>query len=282
MRNKTRREHEKRIKAIETCLLSLAGNSRSSPQAGKQDAATGYELAVASLAELIHHTAFRDDAGDLVPLTEIAIHALRAEPPNFVLATDLITEIEGRLFMRSEIMRYPFLTRWKLKASTQRVSTVDIVINALPLSFGMFILVIVGLLALKLFLEKCPLVEKFGWESANAFISGAYVIATVWGFFGGLASVMLRRVTTERLRMNQLRGLYYTTIYKPWLGSMFAVIVYFGVTANIIPITTLHKGSVGEMYLWAILGFAAGFGERIVPDLVTKLEGAVSSSASSK
>jgi hypothetical protein len=59
---------EKRIKAIETCLLSLAGSSKSSAQAGKQDAATGYELAVASLAELIHHTPFRDDAGDLVPL----------------------------------------------------------------------------------------------------------------------------------------------------------------------------------------------------------------------
>jgi hypothetical protein len=82
--------------------------------------------------------------------------------------------------------------------------------------------------------------------------------------------------------MNQLRGLYYTTIYKPWLGSMFAVIGYFGVTANIIPITTLPKGSVAEMCLWAILGFAAGFGERIVPDLVTKLEGAINSSASGK
>lgn len=64
-----------------------------------------------------------------MPLAEIAIHALRAEPPNLVLATDLMTEIEGRLFMRSESMRYPFLPRWKLMASTQRVSSVDIVIN---------------------------------------------------------------------------------------------------------------------------------------------------------
>jgi hypothetical protein len=63
--------------------------------------------------------------------------------------------------------------------------------------------------------------------------------------------------------MNQLRGLYYTTIYKPWLGSMSAVIVYFGASANIIPITTLPKGSVVRMCLWAILSFAAGFGERI-------------------
>jgi hypothetical protein len=272
---------EKRKKRIETCLLSLAGRSKSPAEPGNQDAAKEYELAVASLAELIHHTAFREDSGDLVPLTETAIHALHAEPANLGLATDLITEIEGRLFMRSEIMRYPFLSRWKLKASTQRVSTVDIVINALPLSFGMFILVTLGVLALKLFLKKCPLTETFGWESANAFVSAAYIIATAWGFLGGLASLMLRSLTAERLRMNQLRGLYYTTLYKPWLGSMFAVIVYFGITAKIIPIA-LPEGSVAAMYFWAILGFAAGFGERIVPDLVTKLEGTISSSTGGK
>ena len=272
---------EERKKSIETCLLSLAGRAKSSDEAGNQDAAKECESAVASLAELIHHRAFCENADNLLPLTDIAIHALRAEPANLVLATDLITEIEGRLFMRSEIMRYPFLPRWKLKASTQRVSTVDIEINAVPLSFGMFILVTLALLALKLFLAKCPLVQKFEWESANAFVSAGYIIATVWGFFGGLASVMLRSLTAERLRMDQLRGLYYTTLYKPWLGSMFAVIVYFGITAKVVPIA-LPEGNVAEMYFWAILGFAAGFGERIVPDLVTKLEGTISSSTGGK
>jgi hypothetical protein len=145
----------------------------------------------------------------------------------------------------------------------------------------MFILVLLGLLALKLFLEKCPWVEKFGWESANVLVSAGYIIATVWRFFGGLASVMLRSVTSERLRMNQLRGLYYTTLYEPWLGSMFAVIVYFGITAKIVPIA-MPEASVGKMCLWGILGFAAGFGERIVPDLVTNLAGSISSSTSGK
>jgi hypothetical protein len=62
---------------------------------------------------------------------------------------------------------------------------------------------------------------------------------------------MLRSVTAERLRMNQLRELYYTTIYKPWLGSMFGVIVYFGVTANIVPIR-LPEG-IARMCLWGSL-----------------------------
>jgi hypothetical protein len=53
-------------------------------------------------------------------------------------------------------MKYPFLPRWKLKASTQRVSTVDIVTNALFLSFSMSLIVTVVLLLLKLFLQKCP------------------------------------------------------------------------------------------------------------------------------
>jgi hypothetical protein len=271
---------EERMRRVETCLLSLAGRSKSRDEVGNEDAAREYQLAVASLTELIHHTEFRENEADLVPLTEMAIRALKADPPNLLIANDLIVEIEGRLFMRSEIMKYPFLPRWKLKASTQRVGAVDIVTNALPLSFSMFIIVIGGLLVSKLLLEKCALNRVSVCELANGFVSEAYVIATIWGFFGGLASVMFRSVTTERLRMNQLRGLYYTTIYKPWLGSMFAVIVYFGVTANIIPITTtLSKGSVAEMCFWAILGFAAGFGERIVPDLVTKLEGSISSSS---
>jgi hypothetical protein len=267
---KTEDDLEERKKGIETRLLSLAGRSKSRDEVRDQDAGKEYELALASLAELVHHTAFREDASTLVPLTENAIHALKAEPPNLVLAMDLIIEIEGRLFMRSEIMKYPFVSGWKPKVSSQRVSAVDIVTKALPLYFGMFIFVIGGLLVLKWLLEKCTVAGMSGCELANVFVSTAYVIATVWGFFRGLASVMLRSVTTERLRMNQLRGLYYTTIYKPWFGSMFAVIVYFGVTANIVPIT-LPEGSAAKMCLWGILGFAAGFGERIVPDLVTKL-----------
>jgi hypothetical protein len=144
----------------------------------------------------------------------------------------------------------------------------------------MFIFITGGLFVFKSLLHKCAVAGMFGCEPANTFVSAAYIIVTIWGFFGGLASVMLRSVTTERLRLNQLRGLYYTTIYKPWLGSMFGVIVYFGVTANIMPIR-LPEG-IARMCLWGILGFAAGFGERIVPDLVTKLEGAIGSSTSGK
>ena len=44
---------EKRIKTIETCLLSMAGRSKSSAEPGNQDAAKEYELAFASLAGLI-------------------------------------------------------------------------------------------------------------------------------------------------------------------------------------------------------------------------------------
>jgi hypothetical protein len=162
---------------------------------------------------------------------------------------DLVLEVEGRLFMCSEIMKYPFLSWRKLKVSTQRVSAVDIVTNALPLSFGMFIFITAGLLVFKLILHKCAATEVFGCKPANTFVSSAFV--TIWGFFGGLASVMLRSVTTERLGMNQLRGLYYTTIYKPWLGSMFGVIVYFGVIANLVPIR-LPEGIAG-MCLWGFL-----------------------------
>jgi hypothetical protein len=64
----------------------LVGRSRSPAEPGSQDAAKKYELAVASLAELMHHTAFREDADHLVPLTETAIQALHAEPPDLGLA----------------------------------------------------------------------------------------------------------------------------------------------------------------------------------------------------
>ena len=63
--------------------------SKSPGEPGNQNATKDYELPVASLAEVIHHTAFREDANDLVPLTEIAIRALRAEPPNLGLAENL-------------------------------------------------------------------------------------------------------------------------------------------------------------------------------------------------
>ena len=215
-----------------------------------------------------------------VPLAEIAIHALKITTPNIVLATELIIEIEGRLFMHSEIPKV--LSR----RNTQMVSSVDVVGRALPSTCFILIFVILLLLLLKWFfnyvLGVCPLAGAAGAAScklvsaANPFFSAASIMATAWGFFGGLASVMLRGVTAERLRLNELRGLFFRTIYKPWLGSIFAVIVYFGVAAKIVPIVPPDT-ETGRLCFWGILAFAAGFGERMVPDLVTKLERSIGS-----
>jgi hypothetical protein len=82
-----------RQKKIASCLLTLAARDKSADNAGHQTITEEYELAVASLAELIHHTAFCDDASSLVPLAEIAIQALKINTPNIVLATELIIEM---------------------------------------------------------------------------------------------------------------------------------------------------------------------------------------------
>jgi hypothetical protein len=169
------------------------------------------------------------------------------------------------------------------------VSSVDVVGRALPSTFFILVIVILPLLLLKWFfnylLGVCPLAGAAGAagaascklaSAANPFLSAGSIMATAWGFFGGLASVMLRGVTVERLRLNELRGLFFRTIYKPWLGSIFAIILYFGVTAKIVPIVPPDT-ETGKLCFWGILAFAAGFGERMVPDLVTKLERSIGS-----
>jgi hypothetical protein len=134
-----------RQKKIAICLLSLAARVKSADEAGNQTITAEYEHAVASLAELIHHTAFCDDASSLVPLAEIAIQALKINTPNIVLAMDIIIEIEGRLFMHSEIPKV--LSR----RNTQMVSSVDVVGRALPSTCFVLVIVILSLLLLKLF-----------------------------------------------------------------------------------------------------------------------------------
>jgi hypothetical protein len=87
-------------------LLTLATRVKSADDAGHQIITEKYELAVGSLAELIHHTAFCDNASSLVPLAEIAIQALKITTPNIVLATELIIEIEGRLSCSQRFPKY--------------------------------------------------------------------------------------------------------------------------------------------------------------------------------
>jgi hypothetical protein len=271
----TKTEVRERKAKIDSCLLVLASRVKIAGDPTSAKSAEDYGLAVASLAELIHHAAFCADANTFLPLAEIAVEALKTEPPNLVLATDLILEAEGRLFMRSEIVRFPY--RSGLTRSTLRVSAVDVVTKALPLSLALFLIATLLAQGVGFFaLSRCHAPGCLAARSA--FISAPYVTATCWGLLGGLASVMLRNVTTERLRLNQLRGLYYTTVFKPWLGAIFAAIVYFAGATGFVQVPQPGT-SWGGLCLWAILGFVSGFGERLVPDLISKVEKSIGSPA---
>jgi hypothetical protein len=255
----TKTEVRERKAKIDSCLLVLASRVKIAGDPTSAKSAEDYGLAVASLAELIHHAAFCADANTFLPLAEIAVEALKTEPPNLVLATDLILEAEGRLFMRSEIVRFPY--RSGLTRSTLRVSAVDVVTKALPLSLALFLIATLLAQGVGFFaLSRCHAPGCLAARSA--FISAPYVTATCWGLLGGLASVMLRN----------------TTVFKPWLGAIFAAIVYFAGATGFVQVPQPGT-SWGGLCLWAILGFVSGFGERLVPDLISKVEKSIGSPA---
>src|SRR5215472_3383397 len=57
---------------------------------------------------------------------------------------------------------------------------------------------------------------------------------------------------------------------KPFIGVIFAIFVVLVIRAKIIPLPT--DDVIGTYYLLA-LSFVAGFSERFVSDLLTKIEG---------
>src|SRR4029078_10144574 len=92
--------------------------------------------------------------------------------------------------------------------------------------------------------------------------------AAVAGALGACVSVMWR-MTAGTFKEDAIFGadnLMRLGAFRPFLGSMFGVILYFALQAGVIS-TTFIPDNPG-CYFYIFVAFLAGFSERLVPDFL--------------
>jgi hypothetical protein len=56
---------------------------------------------------------------------------------------------------------------------------------------------------------------------------------------------------------------------RPWIGSIFGLVIYFAVTSKFVQIFQVPKDETEAFYFLCVLAFAAGFSERWAQDTLT-------------
>jgi hypothetical protein len=89
------------------------------------------------------------------------------------------------------------------------------------------------------------------------------------GAVGSVVSIMIRIQDFESYKNSDPALLFFTGLFKPIIGTAFALFVYMTMNSGLIPITITTTNS---QYFFMALGFVAGFSERFAKDIVTHTE----------
>jgi len=93
----------------------------------------------------------------------------------------------------------------------------------------------------------------------------------VSGAVGAVVSV-IARVNTGSFALDSDVARGYTLFLgslRPWIGSIFGLLIYFAVTSKFIQIFQVPKDETDAFYFMCVLAFAAGFSERWAQDTLT-------------
>ncbi|MBA3746964.1 MAG: hypothetical protein H0W96_05655 [Solirubrobacterales bacterium] len=93
----------------------------------------------------------------------------------------------------------------------------------------------------------------------------------VAGAVGAVVSV-IARVNSGSFALDEDIARGYTLFLgslRPWIGSIFGLLIYFSVTADIVQIFEVPQEDTDAFYFFCVLAFAAGFSERWAQDTLT-------------
>ena len=93
----------------------------------------------------------------------------------------------------------------------------------------------------------------------------------VAGALGAVVSV-IARVNSGSFALDEDVARGYTLFLgslRPWIGSIFGLLIYFAVTSNFIQIFQVPDDATDAFYFFCVLAFAAGFSERWAQDTLT-------------
>lgn len=93
----------------------------------------------------------------------------------------------------------------------------------------------------------------------------------VAGAVGAVVSV-IARVNSGSFALDEDIARGYTLFLgslRPWIGSIFGLLIYFAVTSNFVQIFQVPEDDTQAFYFYCVLAFAAGFSERWAQDTLT-------------
>jgi hypothetical protein len=93
----------------------------------------------------------------------------------------------------------------------------------------------------------------------------------VSGAVGAVVSV-IARVNSGSFALDSDVARGYTLFLgslRPWIGSIFGILIYFAVTSKFVQIFQVPKDETDAFYFMCVLAFAAGFSERWAQDTLT-------------
>ena len=93
----------------------------------------------------------------------------------------------------------------------------------------------------------------------------------VAGAVGAVVSV-IARVNSGSFSLDEDIARGYTLFLgslRPWIGSIFGLLIYFAVTADIVQLFEVPADPEDAFYFFCVLAFAAGFSERWAQDTLT-------------
>ena len=93
----------------------------------------------------------------------------------------------------------------------------------------------------------------------------------VAGALGAVVSV-IARVNSGSFALDEDVARGYTLFLgslRPWIGSIFGLLIYFAVTSNFVQIFEVPDDATEAFYFFCVLAFAAGFSERWAQDTLT-------------
>ncbi|MFZ2727847.1 MAG: hypothetical protein WAX77_16465 [Methylococcaceae bacterium] len=192
---------------------------------------------------------FGDDI--LIKQAMIVAKLLLSNNPKLTLAKDINKNLKSRLNARTEILSI-------LYRSNSPVSRV--ILGLLSLFWIIVLLICLS----AIFLHSKNVI--FGMPTE------LLALISFCGMLGGIVSIMVRLQQFTQIKNVDNLTLFLTGFFKPIVGAVFALFLFVALKSEIIPI----KINIGkELYFFATLSFIAGFSERAVKDVMSRVEATI-------
>lgn len=195
-----------------------------------------------------------DDAA--LDIARLSIKSLSLQPPNLELAKALNKKIKKNLSWLASI---------SAMLSSSKSSS-----NYVLLGLGVFLYIGIPLTAVAY--------EYMAYEYVQVLGINLYTFFTVFTFgaLGSIVSILSRIKDYAESTEKDISVLFYTGLFKPVIGSAFALFVYALVEAKLFPIAITKET---ELFIYISLSFLSGFSERFTNDVISKAEGVVAKTA---